>query len=93
MREPPEPGEKRRGGAWQERLIRGSGCARLNQGLSPEPSPIAMNDKPKSPAPPTAKPAQRTPLPATNPRQTEDQRWQRTVRFNWDKGGSQGGRR
>ena len=52
-----------------------------------------MNDKPKSPVPPTAKPAQRTRLPAENPRQAEDQRWQRTVRFNWDKGGSQGGRR
>jgi len=24
---------------------------------------------------------------------TPDQRWQRTVRFNWDKGGSKGGRK
>ncbi|HEX5801727.1 MAG TPA: hypothetical protein VFY24_01785 [Azospira sp.] len=52
-----------------------------------------MNHKPKSPTPPTAKPAKRAPLPIANPRQAEDQRWQRTVRFNWDKGGSQGGRR
>lgn len=49
-----------------------------------------MNRKPKSPPPKPAKPVA---PPAANPRQAEDQRWQRTVRFNWDKGGSQGGRR
>jgi hypothetical protein len=26
-------------------------------------------------------------------RPAQDQRWQRTVRFNWDKGGSKGGRK
>lgn len=31
--------------------------------------------------------------PAPNQRQAPDQRWQRTVRFNWDKGGSKGGRK
>ena len=32
-----------------------------------------------------------TPLPVPPQRQTEDQRWQRTVRFNWDNGGKRGG--
>ncbi|MFC5300527.1 hypothetical protein [Azospira restricta] len=50
-----------------------------------------MGHKPKPPAPP--KPAKQPPPQDLNPRPSEDQRWQRTVRFNWDKGGSQGGRR
>ncbi|MBI2306547.1 MAG: hypothetical protein HYU78_04520 [Rhodocyclales bacterium] len=52
-----------------------------------------MRHKPKSPPPPAPKPSKQAVPPAANPRQAEDQRWQRTVRFNWDKGGSQGGRR
>ena len=30
-------------------------------------------------------------LPVPPQRQTEDRRWQRTVRFNWDNGGKRGG--
>jgi hypothetical protein len=48
-----------------------------------------MTTKPKTVSPPPPKP--RTPAPAANPRQAEDQRWQRTVRFNWDNGGKRGG--
>lgn len=47
-----------------------------------------MKTKPKSPPPPQNKP--QAPTPAANPRQAEDQRWQRTVRFNWDNGGKRG---
>ncbi|MBW7900484.1 MAG: hypothetical protein H3C26_03350 [Rhodocyclaceae bacterium] len=52
-----------------------------------------MSRKPKPPAPPAPKPAKPTAPPAEDLRPAEDRRWQRTVRFNWDKGGSQGGRR
>jgi hypothetical protein len=48
-----------------------------------------MPTKPKAPVPPTPKP--QSPPPAPNPRQAEDLRWQRTVRFNWDNGGKRGG--
>jgi hypothetical protein len=48
----------------------------------------SMSTKPKAPVPPTPKP--QTPPPAPNPRQAEDLRWQRTVRFNWDNGGKRG---
>jgi hypothetical protein len=47
--------------------------------------------KPK-PLTPAKKTTARTPAIASR-RTTPDQRWQRTVRFNWDKGGSRGGRR
>jgi hypothetical protein len=50
-----------------------------------------LKTKPKNSAPPPQKP--QVPTPADNPRQAEDLRWQRTVRFNWDKGGSKGGRK
>jgi hypothetical protein len=49
----------------------------------------SMTTKPKAPVPPTPKP--QAPPPAPNPRQAEDLRWQRTVRFNWDNGGKRGG--
>ena len=53
-----------------------------------------MPRKPASPAPgKSPRPPASTPAPATNPRLLQDQRWQRTVRFNWDKGGSKGGRK
>lgn len=51
---------------------------------------------PKSKPMPAAVPRQRetvSPQRTTNPRATEDLRWQRNVRFNWDKGGSRGGRK
>ena len=50
-----------------------------------------MKAKPK-PSPLPEKISGRNSVPA-RPRQTQDQRWQRTVRFNWDKGGSKGGRK
>jgi hypothetical protein len=31
--------------------------------------------------------------PMTNPLRQADNRWQRTVRYGWDKGGSRGGRK
>ena len=53
-----------------------------------------MRNTPKTPPKPKPAPALRnegstTPDPARQP----DQRWQRTVRYGWDKGGSQGGRK
>lgn len=53
-----------------------------------------MNDKPKPaprPAPkiPDGKPPRKT---FASPPQKPDARWQRTVRYGWDKGGSKGGR-
>lgn len=55
-----------------------------------------MSSSPKTKAPPVPvprpqEPEQRRHTP--NPRAAEDLRWQRTVRFNWDKGGSKGGRK
>jgi len=58
-----------------------------------------MKHKPKPPAatppnmPRSPNLTNRSAAPAPDPRRDEDRRWQRTVRFNWDKGGSQGGRR
>ena len=54
-----------------------------------------MPAKPKPPARPvaTAKPGR---SPATPPRASlpsADSRWQRTVRYGWDKGGARGGRK
>ena len=52
---------------------------------------IAMRHRPKSPAPPVPHPSLQTLPTPPNPRQTEDLRWQRTVRFNWDNCGKRGG--
>lgn len=49
-----------------------------------------MTTKPKKTTPPPKKPSGPPPTPAA-PGQTEDQRWQRTVRFNWDNSGKRGG--
>ncbi|MBK7421629.1 MAG: hypothetical protein IPJ48_00210 [Propionivibrio sp.] len=46
--------------------------------------------KPKKPVKPRAAPGRQ---PAANPLRQADQRWQRSVRFGWDKGGSHGGRK
>lgn len=52
-----------------------------------------MSDKAKSPARPAPKPPERKNGPAaSNPLRQADLRWQRTVRYGWDKGGSKGGR-
>ena len=52
-----------------------------------------MSDKAKAPARPTPKPPARKSSPAANnPLRQADLRWQRTVRYGWDKGGSKGGR-
>ncbi len=53
--------------------------------MTRKPAPPSPDGTPRRPA--------RTPPPAGNPRFAQDQRWQRTVRFNWDKGGSKGGRK
>ncbi|MFA7291176.1 MAG: hypothetical protein WC023_02905 [Rhodocyclaceae bacterium] len=52
-----------------------------------------MNDRQKPSGSKAPQKHGQTPLPLQPQRQTEDQRWQRTVRFNWDKGGSKGGRK
>jgi hypothetical protein len=57
-----------------------------------------MAQKPvKSPATrPSSSPRQSLKVPVVapeNPRTQADTRWQRTVRFAWDKGGAKGGRR
>jgi len=52
-----------------------------------------MNIKQKPPARSAPKPKtehKRQPVP--NPLRQADSRWQRTVRYGWDKGGSRGGR-
>jgi len=46
--------------------------------------------KAKKPVKPRAAPGRQ---PAANPLRQADQRWQRAVRFGWDKGGSHGGRK
>ena len=52
-----------------------------------------MSDKVKSPARPAPKtPARNASPAAANPLRQADLRWQRTVRYGWDKGGSKGGR-
>lgn len=52
-----------------------------------------MKNKPKPPAQQTPKPQTRPGDPAAaNPLRQADLRWQRTVRYGWDKGGSKGGR-
>lgn len=57
------------------------------------PGPHLMTGKPKPPA----KPAPKPPAPRSAPAipdalARKDSRWQRTVRYGWDKGGSRGGR-
>ncbi|MFZ2852786.1 MAG: hypothetical protein WAZ34_01580 [Rhodocyclaceae bacterium] len=53
-----------------------------------------MTDKAKPPARPASQPKTARPSPpaATNPLRQPDLRWQRSVRYGWDKGGSRGGR-
>jgi len=57
--------------------------------------PIPPSRKPS--LPPQPEPGTTVPKagngPVDNPLRQPDSRWQRTVRFNWDKGGSRGGRR
>lgn len=53
--------------------------------MMPRPKPPSA----KAPSPAASAPLRNPP----NPGPTLDQRWQRTVRFNWDKGGSKGGRK
>jgi hypothetical protein len=50
-----------------------------------------MHNKPKPPA--KHHPAPPAPPSAQNPANQRDARWQRTVRYGWDKGGSRGGRK
>ena len=53
-----------------------------------------MRNKPKPPAKHPLRPdtpADNQTLP--NPLRQADNRWQRTVRYGWDKGGSRGGRK
>jgi len=53
-----------------------------------------MRNKPKPPAKQPLRPG--TPpgdQPLPNPLRQADTRWQRTVRYGWDKGGSRGGRK
>lgn len=52
---------------------------------------IAMNTKPKNPARPAAAPNPPR-RPAATLRQAAS-RWQRTLRYGWDKGGADGGRK
>ncbi|WP_319240545.1 hypothetical protein [uncultured Propionivibrio sp.] len=51
----------------------------------------------RTPPKPPSGHAKSPPAPSLPPRasttNTGAERWQRTVRFNWDKGGSKGGRR
>lgn len=52
-----------------------------------------MSDKAKTPVRPAPKPPARNVSPAaSNSLRQADLRWQRTVRYGWDKGGSKGGR-
>ncbi len=54
---------------------------------------LAMSTKPKTPAPRPHPPKALQKRPGTpNPLQQADSRWQRTVRYGWDKGGAKGGR-
>jgi len=53
-----------------------------------------MRNTPKHPSQPrsaTRRRESKTPLP--EPSRQADQRWQRTVRYGWDKGGARGGRK
>jgi len=51
-----------------------------------------LTAKPPANKPPTkARPAPK-PGPTPNPLRQADNRWQRTVRYGWDKGGAKGGR-
>ena len=61
----------------------------------PEFNTGPMTTRPKTSPARTPQPPARAEHSPTghNPRPTQDQRWQRTVRFNWDKGGSRGGRK
>jgi len=57
---------------------------------------MTMTSKSKPPA--TAKTLRKTgprqdPKALANPLRAADSRWQRTVRYGWDKGGAQGGRK
>ena len=53
-----------------------------------------MNSKSKPPARPSSHgKAPQNPPPVPNTLTQADNRWQRTVRYGWDKGGSRGGRR
>lgn len=56
---------------------------------------IAMNAKHKPPARPSAapQPPRRPAATAPNPLRQAASRWQRTVRYGWDKGGAHGGRK
>ncbi|MCB1966716.1 MAG: hypothetical protein KDI64_11945 [Candidatus Accumulibacter sp.] len=54
-----------------------------------------MTDKPAPPGkpPPTPKtPLLRPPAPHGNALRQAQTRWQRSIRYGWDKGGSKGGR-
>ena len=52
-----------------------------------------MTEKPKRSATPPPRPkAPQRDLPLPNPLRQGDQRWQRSVRYGWDKGGGKGGR-
>ena len=54
---------------------------------------IAMN-KPQRPARPNAAPKPPRPAsPVSNPLRQAADRWQRTARYGWDKGGANGGRK
>jgi len=57
-----------------------------------------MSVKIKAPTKPPAGPSLKSKAPQTrqavaNPLRQADSRWQRTVRYGWDKGGNNGGRK
>ena len=54
---------------------------------------IAMPPKPKAPAAPKPRPSRPPATTLRAPRPQADSRWQRTVRYGWDKGGARGGRK
>ncbi|MEI7431130.1 MAG: hypothetical protein WCL27_11805 [Betaproteobacteria bacterium] len=57
------------------------------------PLTLSMTAKPKPPASMIPKPKASPPRKSTPPSLPQaDSRWQRTVRYGWDKGGAKGGR-
>jgi len=53
---------------------------------------MSIKIKPPAKLPTTAKAPQGR-QPVANPLRQADSRWQRTVRYGWDKGGNKGGRK
>ena len=53
---------------------------------------MSLKQKPPAPSSPKPKAPARASQPVANPLRQADSRWQRTVRYGWDKGGARGGR-